>query len=261
MLVTTDQDRVNRRIYHAAGITRIYRETTLDAAEMSALLAFQPACAGRSVLDLGAGTGRTTRFLQPLASRYVAIDFSPPMVRALQARRPGTDVRLGDMRDLSAFVEASFDFVMGSCNVIDAVSHDDRLRVLAQVRRVLSPSGLFGFSSHNRRFREALRGPILRYSRNPATQTLHLLRFVKSQVNHARMKRFRRHEPDYAILNDPGHDYAVLHYYIDRAHQRAQLDDAGFDTLAEFDLSGRRLSVEDDDTGTSSVFYVARRRH
>jgi SAM-dependent methyltransferase len=260
VLLTTDQDRVNRRVYHAARVPYVYRETALDAAETMALLAYQGAFAGRSVLDLGVGTGRTTRFVRPLAARYVAIDFSPPMVDALRTRMPGVDVRLGDMRDLSPFADASFDFVLGSCNVIDAVGHEDRLRVFAEVGRVLSPGGVFAFSSHNRRFHEAPRGPILRYARNPVTQALHVLRYLRSHVTHARMKRFRRDERDYAILNDPGHDYALLHYYIDREHQRAQLATAGFEGLDEFDLQGRRLSAGDEDRGTSSVFYVARYR-
>jgi SAM-dependent methyltransferase len=261
LLVTSDQDRVNRRVYHASGIARVYRDTALDAAETAALLAFQAGVAHKAVLDIGAGTGRTTRFVRPLAGRYVAIDFSPPMVDYLRGRMPDVDIRLGDMRDLSAFADASFEFVLGSCNVIDAVGHADRLRVFAEVGRVLAPGGLFAFSSHNRRFHEAPLGPILRFSRNPATQALHVLRYLRSHVNHARMKRYRRQERDYAILNDPGHDYAVLHYYIDREHQRAQLEQAGFATLGEFDLTGKRLGAGDDDTQTSSVLYVAARGH
>lgn len=255
----SDQDRVNWRVYHAPGVARYYRSRALDAAEMMALLAYQPAFAGRRVLDLGVGTGRTTAFLAPLASRYVALDFSPLMIDALRVRFPGVSALIGDMRDLAAFEDAGQDFVLASCNLIDAVGHDDRLRVFSEVRRVLRPGGLFMFSSHNRRFREALSGPILRFSRNPGTQAVHVLRYARSLVNHARVRHLRRVERDYAILNDPGHDYAALHYYVDRATARRQMADAGFRVLSEFDLSGRALGPGDDDRESSSLLYVTER--
>ena len=255
----SDQDRVNWRVYHAPGVARYYRSHALDAAEMMALLAYQPAFASQRVLDLGVGTGRTTAFLAPLASRYVAVDFSSPMIDALRRRFPSVSAMIGDMRDLSAFADASFDFILASCNLVDAVGHDDRRRVLAEVRRVARPGGLFVFSSHNRRFREALSGPMLRLSRNPGTQAVHLWRYARSLANHARVRHLRRVEHDYATLNDPGHDYAALHYYVDRATARRQLADAGFRTLNEFDLSGRALGPGDDDSDSSSLLYVTER--
>ena len=253
----SDQDRVNRPIYLKPNIARWYRSESLDAAETMALLAYQPAFAGRDVLDLGVGTGRTTRYLAPLTRRYVCVDASPPMVAHIRAHFPGVSVHLADMRDLSAFDDASFDFVLASCNLLDAVSHDDRLRVLAEVRRVLRRPGVFMFSSHNRRFRTALSGPILRWSRNPGTQAAHVLRYVRSLVNHARVRHLRRLETDYALLNDPGHDYAMLHYYIDRGIQRRQLQAAGFRELSAFDQAGRALQEDDADIDSPSVLYVA----
>jgi SAM-dependent methyltransferase len=254
---TSDQDRVNRRIYHAANIPAWYRSGHLDIAETMALLAWQPAFAGRRVLDMGVGSGRTTRYLAPLAAEYVCFDWSPPMVEYVRRHLPGVDVRLGDMRDLSAFANASFDFVFGSCNLIDAVSHDDRLRVLREVRRVLVPNGVFAFSSHNRRLRDALAGPRLRLTRNPANQLMHVWRYLRSLVNHARLRRLRRIEDGYAILNDPGHNYAALHYYIDRDTQRRQLASCGFRLLNVFDSDGRVLEDGEADSNSPSLLYVA----
>jgi SAM-dependent methyltransferase len=255
----SDQDRVNSRIYNASGITRYYCSAQLDHAETMALLRHQPAFAGRDVLDLGVGTGRTTRFLAPLALRYVAIDSSPMMIEYMRRSFPDVAVRPGDLRDLSEFSDRSFDFVFGACNVIDGVSHADRLRVLAEVHRVLRPAGVFAFSSHNRGFRRALSGPCLHWSRNPGTQILHGLRFVRSVVNHARVKRLRRIEKSYAVLNDEGHDYAALHYYINRDTQERQLAQAGFRVLDEFDAAGRLLHEDDDDSESPMVLYVAAR--
>lgn len=254
------QDAVNRRIYQAPRVHKWYRaDAGLDRAETMALLAYQPAFARRDILDVGVGTGRTTRFLAPMARRYVATDYSPAMIDHLRAHMPQIDARVADIRDLSIFAGESFDFVFGSANVIDAVSHADRLRALAELRRVLRVGGVLAFSSHNRRLRGAMRGPSLERSRNPTTQAVYAVRFVRGLVNHARVGRLRRVEQEYALLNDHGHDYAALHYYIDRDHQRAQLEHAGFALSDVFDTSGRRLRDGDEDADSSSLLYVARR--
>src|SRR5579871_1208557 len=255
--IHSDQDRLNQRIYQSPDIARWYKSESLDAAETVALLRYQPAFAGRDVLDLGVGTGRTTRYLAPIAGRYVCMDASPPMVEYIRRHAPAIDVRLADMRDLAAFGLGVFDFVLASCNLVDAVSHEDRLQVFREVWRALRPAGVFAFSSHNRRLRSALSGPALQRSRNPATQALHVLRYVRSLVNHARVAPLRRIERDYAVLNDPGHDYAALHYYIDRPTQAAQLDAIGFHLLDVFDGDGRPLASGDDDSASPSLLYVA----
>ena len=50
--------------------------------------------------------------------------------------------------------------------------------------------------------------------------------------------RFERHEPDYAILNDVGHGYAVMHYYVTRDSQVSQFEAHGFEVLDCLDLDG-----------------------
>ena len=61
------QDRINRRVYHAKGVDRIYRRHELHRVETLALLQHQPCFAGRDVLDIGVGTGRTAHYLAPPA--------------------------------------------------------------------------------------------------------------------------------------------------------------------------------------------------
>ena len=255
------QDRVNLRVYHSAGIHQWYpSDAALDRAETMALLKYQPAFAGRDVLDIGIGTGRTSRYLAPLARRYEGGDYSPQMVEYVLACLPHLSIRLTDMRDLSAFGGGTFDFVFASCNVIDAVSHGDRERTLSEVRRVLRPGGLFAFSSHNRRYFRALLGPPLQISRNPVTLAKNAAAYVRSLVNHARVGRLRRQDAEYALLNDAGHEYACLHYYIDGASQQRQLERLGFRLRDLFDASGRAVSAAGDHSASSSLLYVAERQ-
>jgi hypothetical protein len=44
--------------------------------------------------------------------------------------------------------------------------------------------------------------------------------------------------PDYAIINDTAHDYALLHYYIRRDDQARQLAETGYELLECLDADG-----------------------
>ena len=247
----------NRRIYHDPAVLASYRVMTLSRMESIALLKHYRAFAGRSVLDLGIGTGRTSIYLAPLAARYEGIDFSPVMIEAVRASMPELSTRCADIRDLSMFADRSFDFVFGSNNVIDAVPHEDRMRALAEFRRVLAPGGCLMFSSHNREFRDALQGPRLELSRNPVTMVGNVVRWMRRLSTHASIRGLRREEEGYALLNDGGHEYAVLHYYIAPGAQRRQLASAGFRVIDVLDVLGRSLEPGATDPDSHHLMYVA----
>jgi len=253
------QDRINQAVYHAKGIERAYRSMQLSAAEASVLMKYQRYFADRDVLDLGVGTGRTTHYLEPLARRYVGIDYSPHMIKHMHAHFPDACTLLADMRHLSMFDDESFDFVIGSNNVMDAVSHADRLTVLGEVQRILRAGGLFVFSSHNRDYAKATSGPRLQLSRNPATQLRNLASFVRQLFNHRRTRKLRKIETEYSLLDDGGHDYLLLHYYVDRSHGELQLSRVGFEMLDVFAHSGLVKARDEKDVVSPSLYYVARR--
>jgi ubiquinone/menaquinone biosynthesis C-methylase UbiE len=107
---------------------------------------------GMRVLDLGVGGGRTTSCLSRIASRYVGVDYSEAMIHACRRKFPDLKFLLADASDLSAFEDAWFDAVVFSYNGLDCVVPDEkRLRCLRECWRVLSPDGVFIFSSHNPR--------------------------------------------------------------------------------------------------------------
>lgn len=253
------QDTVNARVYHHVGVEGKYRARTLMRFEATALLKYQPEFARKDVLDIGVGTGRTSLYLAPLARRYEAIDSSPVMVDCMHATMPEISVRLADMRDLSDFRDASFDFVFAPDNVIDAVGHDDRLRVLREFHRVMRTAGMLMMSSHNRDYADALGGPKLEHSLNPIHQLVLGFDWLQQLANHRRVKPLRAFTAEYALLNDEGHGYACLHYYISQGEQRRQLAAHRFDVLDVFDYDGRPLSIDAPAINSAQLMYVARR--
>jgi SAM-dependent methyltransferase len=259
-LETNDvQDAINTGVYARSSVVRLYTSDTLRPAEVAVLLAYRDELRGARILDLGCGAGRLTRSLRLLGGSVVGIDISPAMIARCEATLPDCDFRVGDMRDLSLFDAASFDVVVAGMNLISAVSHEDRLRVLAEVHRVLVPGGVFVFSAHNRNYRDALRGPRIERAGSRARQLLDTLLLVPRVVNHRRNRRYQRFEREYALINDRGLNFRLLHYYLDRGTQRRQLRESGFDVRAEVDGDGRFLNPGDDDSGDAEINYVARR--
>jgi SAM-dependent methyltransferase len=240
----TAQDRANAAVYHSAGVVDQYTIRGLDAAESVALLKYAAAYFGKSVLDIGVGTGRTTRVLRRVASRYVGIDYSAAMVQYMHEKDSEAEVHLADMRDLSPWQDGSFDFVFGSNNVIDAVGHEDRLQVLREVRRVLKPGGVLAFSSHNRAASAdvAPDRPTLQRFRNPLTQWIHWRRYRRQNHNYRKLEPYFTASAEYSLRPDTGHDYSCLHYYIDPLAQRKQLEQLGYTVTDVIDRAGESLA-------------------
>jgi SAM-dependent methyltransferase len=168
-------------------------------------------------LDLGVGTGRTTNHLLPLCKMYRGIDYSPPMVEACKKRFPqASDVfAVGDARNLAKYRDEEFNFILFSYNGLDYISHEDRLRALSEIRRVLSPSGLFFFSTHS----------------------LHAYPFpepdVQARNKHVDSVQIAKH--GWCYLIDKA-QFVVTHY-IRPDMQLRQLADAGFETLEVLDMN------------------------
>ena len=107
-------DAVNQRWYaRPQSVAAFAGDDRLEPALVRLFLDHHHRLAGRPVLDIGVGAGRTTR-------------------------------------DLSRFGPDRFHFVLFSYCGIGALAHDGRLALLREVRRVLHPDGRFAFSAHHR---------------------------------------------------------------------------------------------------------------
>lgn len=246
---------------------RVYRDAAaLQAPEAVILERLRVEFAGKRILDIGVGRGRTTQHLLNISSSYVGVDYSSKMIASCRKRFPSVDFQVCDARDLSAFSDGSFDLVMFSFNGLDLVNPVDRLKVLAEVRRVLAGDGAFVFSSHNRNC--PLRGPWslsnLPLRINPFAKPLHfahkLLTYPLGIVNYYKNLRYQEHTEEYALVIDEAHEFGVIHYYISADSQVRQLERASFKAVEVVSLDGRLLQPSDHQSRRDPwLYYVCRR--
>jgi SAM-dependent methyltransferase len=259
---------LNRKTFERYLSLRAYRKShKLQPAEAFIFGQFRGELSGRRILDIGVGAGRTVPYLLDLSADYIGIDYSPRMVAECRKKFPEVQFEVCDARDMSRFSNGSFGFVFFSFNGIDYVEHEDRLRTLAEVRRVLSPEGLYAFSTHNRAYQ--LRGPwSLLHSPlavNPIAAPLGFARRVVTYhlgiLNYYRNKRLERYEDEYALTNDGAHEFGLLTYYTHVDHQVLQLQHAGFSDIRVVGLDGhwRDPTRREPCAGDAWLYYVCRR--
>ncbi len=75
---------------------------------------------GRSAIDFGCGTGRSTRFLRKLGFATTGIDISPDMIAKARELDPDGDYHLVSDGDLSRFAHDSYDLIL-SCFTFDNI--------------------------------------------------------------------------------------------------------------------------------------------
>lgn len=237
----------NRRIFDSC--THAYLGRELFRPEQRFLQLLRGRWADADVLDLGVGAGRTAYTFSAIARSYVGVDFSPRMIEMSRATIGESDrvkFILGDCCDLSFLNGRQFDVVIFSFNGIDCVGHDDRLSILAEIKKLVrAETGCFFFSSHNlHMYPFPLTLPPFRVSR--ALRSLYhvsrasaqhvLLKFLNRHVNTT--VAFRR---GWEILRDGAHSVELRLCYITPECQVAQLKELGFEVITIYDLEGNSI--------------------
>jgi len=77
--------------------------------------------------------------------------------------------------------------------------------------------------------------------------------------NHRRLAPLEKRGDGWAIINDSGEEFSVIHHYISRARQEQELREHGFEPLACADLDGRVLGPGETADDSIELHYVARR--
>jgi SAM-dependent methyltransferase len=258
-------DRRNQAVYSDGGLVRFYGDRSfLYPAEAAILSRFEAEVRDRRILDLGVGGGRTTAPLLAVSSRYVGADYSLEMVETCRARYPGVAFSHCDARDMREFADGAFDLVLFSANGIDHVTQQDRRAILREVRRVLSPGGLFVFSSHHlgwtgRRSPFDPRGTIVpRDTPRLARIPVRARNYLAGILNYRTSRRYERRGDGHAMLAYPIHQYRLVLYHTTPAEQRRQLEAEGFGEVEAVDMAGATIDLQSP-PGDFFFHYVARK--
>jgi len=94
---------------------------------------------GKTVLDLGAGTGKFSKMLLTTGATVFALDAVPAMLEQLRRQYPGVQAKLGSAESIP-FADASFDAVVCAQSFHWFATPE----TVAEVRRVLKPGGAWG---------------------------------------------------------------------------------------------------------------------
>ena len=100
---------------------------------------------GKTILDMGCGTGLYTRILKRRGATVYGLDISEGMLAIARREVPGVEFVYGTAEKLP-YKNKSFDIVLAAL-MMEYFSCWDK--VLEEVRRVLKPKGIFVFSTGN----------------------------------------------------------------------------------------------------------------
>lgn len=240
-----------------------------DEGELAAFSAVADVVRGGSILDLGVGAGRTVALLRLLSSDYVGTDYTPAMVEVARGRHPGVDLRVGDARNLIGFADGSQSLVNFSLNGIDAVDHDDRQLILAEVRRVLQPGGrvvistlnidgsLHGCHPGNASTMPWLPGSLARLEKDPPLPPDDG-RMGRAVLNWRRLRKLTVTGDGWDVSPMPAHEFGLLTHYVSLQYALAEFRAHGLEPLDVFAASSRQ-PLPHDFPADAPYFHVTAR--
>lgn len=226
-------EEINRRTWSNPLERRYYRKSSgyLNAGERLVFEAGLAQSRGGAILDIGVGGGRTSALLAPMASDYVGIDYTSEMIVLARSNHPGLSFETMDARDLSAFPDGRFDLVVFSYNGIDSVGADGRAAIMREVWRVLTPSGVFVFSTFNRNwtgFGQIRARPGIEWTPDPLRLAYRLMMNGIGRVRRRRYMPLEQRGGEHAILLHPAHNFGIMVYATTPLQLAGQLAAAGF---------------------------------
>lgn len=250
-------DTINQKTYAKAKVLDYYDELEeLFPTERVLFEKLSSKIKTGKILDIGVGGGRTTKYLLPISSDYTGVDYVQEFVERVKRKYPQGNFLVGDARNLREFADESFDLIIFPYNGIDAVSHEDRIKVQQEIYRVLAKGGVFMFSSHNRNYEHFNKPYWLIDFRVNAAFAKNLLSYVFFLPRHLRMKRNEVFTEEYAVVNDCDHRYSLLIYYISIASQIKQLEETGFLNIEAYNDKGASVKT---DTESFWIYYLAKK--
>src|SRR5579872_6566727 len=115
-----------------------YRKISVNRRELDRFLKLIPK--GSTVLDIGCGSGRITKFLTDHDLNVVGIDISRNMLKLAEERTPEAEFLKQDMRKLD-FPKQSFDGALALYSIIH-VPRKYHSAIFKKIHRILRPKGI-----------------------------------------------------------------------------------------------------------------------
>jgi ubiquinone/menaquinone biosynthesis C-methylase UbiE len=213
----------------------------------------------RRMLDIGVGGGRTTKYFSKLTEEYVGIDYSENMIKVCRKKfrkYPKISFATADARNLLIFKDNYFDFVLFSHGGLDAVEHEDRLRILHEIRRVAKRGGYFSFSTSN--LDAMLQFCQIKLSKNPKVLAKNLIRLLLIRQLNPQMWKYvrgKRKDLDHTMFIIGADDWGLKTYCIAPEAQVTQLKDSGFENIRTYDLQGKEITGSPNTTDIELHYF------
>lgn len=255
----------NKRIYESEDVIRFYAEQSdLQKPEVTILNELRNKLPKMSMLDIGVGAGRTTTHFAVLAKGYLGIDYSNEMINVCLKKFQNYDKKISfktaDARTMKLFKDNSFDFILFSFNGIDYMDHEERIRVLREIRRIIRGGGYFCFSTHNLNF--LLKKCSIRLSKHSsilASRVLELLqmRLLNKKETWKAIRNSSR-KAKHTIVNDGAMQFRLKTYYITPAEQIEQLSELGYSNTKMYSLTSGLEITNPDNSIDNWIYYLSK---
>lgn len=242
-----DISKLNLHTYESPDIVDFYKLLQdLTPPEHTILNLFKTKLPQMNVLDIGVGGGRTTKHFAPLSGNYIGVDYSPKMIEACRKKFPKLRFEVADVKNLSLFEDACFDFTLFSNNGLDYMNHENRIQALNEIHRV-TKHGYLCFSTHNlnnipKQFKfnfQALSSGTFRQFKAKLKNEIYRICNLYSKNSHLLLNM--RNNP-YLLFNDDAHQFRLVTYYVKPKEQVRQLETLNYRNIRAFGADGREIA-------------------
>ena len=133
--------------YNLAAADYDKKEKYLNSFEKDKLIPLLGDVRGKTILDVGAGTGRASVILAKMGAAVTALDVSEQMLKELKKKNPKVQTVIGDAESLP-FPDKSFDAVVAAFLIVHL---KDPTRFFDEAYRVLKDGGMLVVSNINQK--------------------------------------------------------------------------------------------------------------
>ncbi|MBB6170958.1 SAM-dependent methyltransferase [Nocardiopsis mwathae] len=216
-------------------------------------------CAGKRLLDLGCGTGKSSVAFKDLGYEVTGVDISPAMIDIARGKKEMADIEfvVGDLRRLPGF-PVSFDAATAAGEQFHYLADTAELRAaLESVRGALRPGGLLVFELNTAgTFAALCAAPAIR--RGPGSLAVldgtASAPFVPGGGVEVVMDCFTATADGTWERLESRHP----HRHFPRDDVAAAVAESGFDLVAVYGIKGGKLHEGLDESADLKAFFVAR---